>query len=209
MIVSNPLLNMSEFLEQGFSRNTHNGALVRLGAGRNRALGWSSPVEINFSETTNGRSTRGSIALNRFYVAKQDLINEKLWYWTPNRNSIGGQAGSWSLERSSGNASDDPDPMLISYNTQRAEVSFLDSPGFPVQHFFNIDQTVQRVYLVQNFRQWIEVNRTFSSGTFQAANDVLWHHCLGLLKAGSRWTVVTNQSLLGRGELRLSSPMWS
>ena len=208
MIIANPLLNMSEFRKQGVSRYRHGGQVVRLGIGENRGWGWSSPVEVNFSETSDGRSTRGSTALNRFYVAKQNLINEKLWYWTPTRGPTGSQAGSWSLESSRVNVPDDPDPAVVSFNTRPAEVSFLDSPGFPVHNFFRIAQTVQRVCAVQNFRLSIEVHRTYSRGTFQAASDVLWHHCLCLQKAGSSWTVVRNQSLIGRGELRLSSPMW-
>ena len=205
MIIANPLLNLSEFRKQGVSRYRHGGQVVRLGIGENRGLGWSSPVEVNFSETSNGRSIRGSTILNRFYLAKQNLINEKLWYWTP----TGSQTGSWSLERSPrSNLPDDPDPALVSFNTQPAEVSFLDSPGFPVSHFFGIVQTVQRVCVVQNFRLWIEVHRTYSRGSFQAASDELWHHCLCLQKMGSSWRVVSNQSLIGRGELRLTSPMW-
>ena len=204
MIIANPLLNLSEFRKQGVSRYRHGGQVVRLGIGENRGWGWSSPVEINFSETANGRSTRGATALNRFYVAKQNVINDKLWHWTPTR----GQTGNWRLESSRMNLPDDPDPALVSFNTRPAEISFLDSPGLLVQHFFRIAPAVQRVCAVQNFRLWIEVHRTHSRGTFQAASDVLWHHCLCLQRAGSTWDVVRNQSLIGRGELRLSSPMW-
>jgi len=199
---------MSEFRKQGVSRYRHGGQVVHLGIGENRALGWSSPVEVNFSETADGRSTRDSIALSKFYVAKQNLINEKLWYWIPARRPTGSQTESWSLESSRLNLTDDPDPALVSFNTRPAEVSFLDSPGFPVHHFFRIAQAVQRVYTVQNFRLWIEVHRTYSRGIFQAASDVLWHHCFCLQRAGSTWEVVRNQSLIGRGELRLLSPMW-
>lgn len=209
MVIVNPLLDLAEFRQEGDSRYRHGGLVVRLGVGENTAFGWSSPVEVNFSETSEGQSTRGSIALNRFYVARQELTNEQLWYWTPTRGPAGRQAGSWNLESSRLNIPDDPDPAVVSFNTRPAVVSFFDSPGFPVSHFFRIAQAVERVCAVQNFRLWIAVHRNYSRGAFQAASDVLWHHCLSLQKTRSSWAVVRNQSLIGRGELRLSSPMWN
>ena len=131
MIIANPLLNLSEFRKKGFSRYRHGGQVVPLGIGKSLVLGWGSPVEFNFSETANGRSTRGSISLNRFYVAKQNVIDEKVWHWTPTR----GQSGNWKLEDSSMNLPDDPDPALVSFNAHPAEISFYDSPGFLVQYF--------------------------------------------------------------------------
>lgn len=204
MIIVNPLLNLSEFRTQGISRYRHGGQVVHLGIGANLGWGWSSPVEVNFSETAEGQSARGSTALNRFYVARQIVVNEKLWYWTRTPSPT----SSWRLESTRVNLPDDPNPALVSFNTRPAEVSFFDSPGYPVHHFFRIAPAVQRVCAVQNFRLWIEVERAYSRGTFQAASDFLWHHCLCLRKAGSTWEVVRDQSLLGRGELRLALPMW-
>jgi hypothetical protein len=206
MIIVNPFLTLSEFRFSGMSRYRHNGQIVQLGVGRSQtAVGWLSPVEANFSETSEGRSTRGSNTVERFYVAKQNLINEKLWHWTES----GGRPGSWSLENSTGQRPDDPDPSFITFNSSPAEVSFYDSPGFMVFQFMTISPDVTRVCALQNFSLWIAVNPSLSRGHFQASSNVLWHHLLCLEKSGSRWQVVTSQSLLGNGELRLTNPLWN
>lgn len=188
------------------SKYPHNGQVVRLGPGQSQSgAGWLSPVEANFAETVEGRRTRGSIPIQRFYTPRQNLINEKLWHWT----ETGEGQGSWSLESQTGISSDDPDPSFITYNRRPAEVSFYDSPGFTTLKFFNISPDVKRVCALQNFSLWIAVSSRHSRGNFQASSNFPWYHLLCMEKNDSRWQVVANQSLLGRGELRLTDPLWN
>lgn len=200
MIIANPLLTLSDFRFSGTSKYPHAGQTVRLGVGQLISVaGWLSPVEANFTETTEGAGTRGSTSLNNFYVARQNLVNEKLWHWTN---------GSWTLNSNTGQQPDDPDPALITFNASPAEVSFYDSPGFMPFHFFSMPPTITRVCALQNFSLWINVSPRHSRGSFQAASDVLWHHVLCLEKSDSGWQVVTAQSFLGRGEFRMNLPLW-
>ena len=201
MIIANPLLTLSDFRFSGTSKYPHAGQNVRLGVGQSVSVaGWLSPVEANFTETTLGASTRGSVSLNQFYVARQNLVNEKLWHWTN---------GSWTLNSNGGQQPDDPDPAFITFNASPAEVSFYDSPGFMPFHFFRMPAEVSRVCALQNFSLWINVSPSHSRGSFQAASDVLWHHVMCLEKIESSWQVVTSQSILGRGEFRMNLPMWN
>ena len=201
MIIANPLLTLSDFRFSGTSKYPHAGQTVRLGVGQSVSVaGWLSPVEANFAETALGASTRGSVSLNNFYVVRQNLVNEKLWHWTN---------GSWALNNSGGQQTDDPDPAFITFNARPAEVSFYDSPGFMPFHFFSMPADVSRVCALQNFSLFINVSPGYSRGAFQAASDVLWHHLICLEKIESSWQVVTAQSFLGRGEFRLSLPLWN
>ena len=204
MIIANPLLRLSDFRMRGISRYRHGGQIVHLGIGENRGWGWSSPVEANFSETSAGRDARGSTPMDRFYVVRQRLVVEKQWYWVQSP----GQPDRWNLQSTQANLPDDPDSTLVTISAMPAVVSFIDSPGFPVHNFFRIQESVLRVCALQNFRLWIEVSSTYSRGNFQAASDELWHHLLCLQRTTDSWQVVRNQSLLGRGELVLASPLW-
>lgn len=200
MIIANPLLTLSDFRFSGTSKYPHAGRTVRLGAGQSiSGAGWLSPVEANFTETTLGAGTRGSISLNNFYVAKQNLVNEKIWHWTN---------GSWTLNNTGEQQPDDPDATFITFNANPAEVSFYDSPGFMPFHFFSMPADVSRVCALQNFSLWINVSQSYSRGAFQAASDVPWHHVLCLGKSESGWQVVASQSFVGRGEFRLNIPLW-
>ncbi len=201
MIIANPLLTLSDFRFSGTSKYQHVGQTVRLGVGQSISVaGWLSPVEANFAETTLGASTRGSIALSNFYVARQNLVNEKIWHWTN---------GSWTSHSNTGQQPDDPDPTFITFNPRPAEVSFYDSPGFMPFHFFSMPPEISRVCALQNFSLFINVSPSHSRGAFQAASDVLWHHVLCLEKTGASWQVVAAQSFLGRGEFRMNLPLWN
>ena len=202
VIVDNPMLSLSEFRTNGRCRHPHGGDRPRLGIGQNRGLGWSSPVEANFVETTEGRSARGTARAPRFYRVRQDLVRETTWQWTHH----GSGRGTWRLTSADNNQQDNPDPTLVTFNTTPVGVSFFDSPGFPVMYFLSVAPDVHRVCALQNFRLWVEVVNRPEQGSFQAASDVLWHHLLCLNRVGTSWTVEASQSMLGRGELRLASP---
>jgi hypothetical protein len=201
MIIANPLLMLSEFRFSGTSKYPHAGRTVRLGAGQSVSVaGWLSPVEANFTETALGASTRGSIALNNFYVVRQNLVNEKIWHWTD---------GNWTMHGSTAQQPDDPDAAFITFNPRPAEVSFYDSPGFMPFHFFSMPPEITRVCALQNFSLWINVSPRHSHGTFQAASNEVWHHVLCLEKNESGWQFVSSQSFLGRGEFIMNLPLWN
>jgi hypothetical protein len=205
MLIANPFLEVTEFRTSGSSHYRHGGSTVSLGVGSNRTFaGIMSSAEINFSETANGRSTRGSIAISRFYVVKQELVEEKQWHGTP--TSAG--AVRWRLHATRTNLPDDPDAALVTFQGSPPVVSFLDSPGCPITHLAGLPSTVTRVCAVQNFRLYAVIAASRSHGTFQAASDFLWHHLLCLERTQSRWDTNRSNSLLGRGQLRLAAPLW-
>jgi len=206
MIVSNPLLNITEFRTSGPSAFRHGGSIVSLGVGSNYTFaGIMSSVEANFSETAGGRQTRGSIPTSRFYVVRQELLDEKQWHGTAKPSG----GFSWSLHASRSHLPDDPDSALVTYQNSPAVVSFLDSPGVPLTYLADLPAGVTRLCAVQNFRLFAVVSPGHSRGIFQAASDFLWHHMMCLEKRASNWEISRNNSLLGRGELRLAAPLWT
>jgi hypothetical protein len=205
MIVVNPLLQVSEFLTSDMSHYQHDGMFVPLGVGHGPVWGWYSPVEVNFSETPDGRSTRGRTPLRDFYVVRQEA-EKRVWHWS----GSAGRAGAWHRVESEFVSRDDPLQEIPTYVPLPPVVSFYDSPGFMTHSVASLPPTVQRVCGLQNFRLWVEVAPAFTSGRLpvQAANDVLWHSYLCLERAGSSWRLHTADSVVGRGRLQVDRPFW-
>jgi hypothetical protein len=79
---------------------------------------------------------------------------------------------------------DDPtDSIALALNSQTTPdplISFYDSPGFdmPPHTTVGVNPTATRVFLLQSFQVWCEVNPSFSRGTFQASPAKNWNNML-------------------------------
>jgi hypothetical protein len=206
MDISNPFLRLQEFRTTGTSRYPHGGAIFTLGAGAGTAMGFVSPMEVNFEETELGRSTRGRIPLRQFYTVRQVVLYERLWHW---RGESAAQ-GSWHQIMETGRQADDP-VIAPHFPDRPAGVSFLDSPGIMFSSVSAAGrQGAHRICLLQNFDLWVEVSGRYATGRFQAASNVIWFNLLCLERVDAiLWRVRQNQSLLGRGEMRMARPMWT
>lgn len=200
MSLANPLVELSEFRFSGKSKNLHYGQRIDLGVGSSATgVGWLSPVEANFRETTDGRKVRGRHAVKEFYVARQNLASEQVWH---------GRSGFWTLKSSAGKLTDNPNRAVVTFNENPAEISFYDSPGFIVFNLFGLSADITRVCTLQNFSLWISVEPRFTKGSFSASSQIAWYHLLCLEKSESGWQVVTKESSLGRGFGSMEHPLW-
>lgn len=200
MQIANPLVELSEFRFSGKSKHLHYGQRIDLGVGSSvTGVGWLSPIEANFRETSDGRKTRGRHAVKDYYVARQNLVSEKVWHGTKD---------AWNLKSSSGKDTDNPNRAVVSFSENPAEISFYDSPGFVVPNLFGVGEDVTRLCTIQNFSLWISVDPQFTKGSFPASSHVAWYHLLCLEKSESKWQVVHSKSSVGRGHGAMDQPMW-
>jgi hypothetical protein len=184
-------LVVTEIRTTGHSRYRHGGSTVPLGIGSTRTfLLFASGLEINFSETADGRRARGLATFPGYYVARQVVIEEKSWHWIA---AGGGTSGRWVAQPTQRNLPDDPDPALVQADGASRTLSFYDNPGVPIDYLAGLGGNVHRVCVLQNFRLWREVSRRSGGSGPRASDDVTWNHLLYLGRTSTGWKVTDGE----------------
>ncbi len=197
--ITNPLLQAPEMRTSGRTLVQHAGQSPQLGAGQWVMFSILSPVEFIFRETQNGRGARGRSNLAAFYRLRQNTTSTKIWSYLEDQG--------WLDPFVSGLQNDDPvdnAALALSYqDTPAPLISFYDSPGFTVlpHDTPGVNRQATKVFLLQSFQVWCEVQPTFARGIFQASPARFWNNLICVQRANRdtlAWQIGSSALVSGR-----------
>ncbi len=200
--IGNPLLRSAEMRTSGMTLVNHAGQKKQLGAGQQILFGIISPVEFVFRETKDGTGARGSQPLDKFYRVRQNATATKTWSFVDDQGWIGPNVR--------GLESDDPtDNFALALGFQTIPdplISFYDSPGFttPPHTTVGVNPKATKVFLLQSFQVWCELDPALSRGTFQASPAKNWNSMLCVQRDSVdsiQWSVSSSALVAGRANV--------